>query len=191
MNGSPKITVLTSLLLGVAMFGWALVGQTSNPKLTARELPRYILSECAGPSCSDGAGFGSHWIGSTPQGDLFLVARTGCTSSDCPHWLVEKTSTASRALLELNGSFKLDRGTGRYPVVEVRADADGAGTMHLRYEWNGQQYTRTSAQRVYAVNGVECGTREECRAAAQRALEAQQVDRATRIWQQVEGVTWI
>ena len=50
---------------------------------------------------------------------------------------------------------------------------------------------RTSTRRMYEVNGVECGTLEECDNVARRALQAQHVDRAQRIWQQVHGVSWI
>jgi hypothetical protein len=41
------------------------------------------------------------------------------------------------------------------------------------------------------VDGVECGTREECRRAASEAIAQKQVDRAVRIWENVGGVSWI
>jgi hypothetical protein len=41
------------------------------------------------------------------------------------------------------------------------------------------------------VDGVECGTREECRRSASEAIAQKQVDRAVRIWENIGGVSWI
>jgi hypothetical protein len=60
-----------------------------------------------------------------------------------------------------------------------------------RYEWNGKAYDRTASRLVYNVDGVECGTREECRRSASEAIAQKQVDRAVRIWENIGGVSWI
>lgn len=190
MTGSRKISLFSSLLLGAAAFVWTSAGETSNPSLATRELPADILNECTSAECMERAEYRSRWVGYTAQGNLFVVGRAACAPGLCSHWLVEKGNGLVQVLLELDGSFALKRLTGRYPVVDLRTRSDDS-IMQVRFEWNGEQYARTDARKVYAVNGVECGTREECSVAAQRALKAEQVDKALRIWQQVHGVSWI
>ena len=185
------MSLVSSLLFGAAAFCWTVASETSNPQLATRELPLEILNACAVATCVEEVEYRSRWIGRSPQGDLFSVIRSGCAPGHCTSWLVEKGPSAVRTLLELNGAFTLRRGVGRYPVVELRTRSDEEGILYFRFEWNGEQYARTSARRVYEINGVECGTREECRGAAESALKAHQVDRALRIWQRVYGVSWI
>lgn len=191
MTVSRVISLVSSLVFGAAAVCWTAAGETSNPRLAARELPPEILNECVAAACADDVEYRSSWIGRTPQGDLFSVGRVGCASGNCASWLVEKGESAAHTLLELNGSFTLHRSIGRYPLVELRARSDEEGTVYSRFEWISERYVRTSTHRIYAVDGIECGTREECRAAAERALKAHQVDRALRIWQRVHGVSWI
>src|SRR6185436_12953527 len=123
--------------------------------------------------------------------DLFIVGRAGCAANHCSNWLVEKGKTPARVLLELDGAFTLQRLAEGYPVVEIRTRSDEQGITYRHFEWNNEEYTRTSVRRVYEVNGVECGTRDECAAAAERAFKAKKVDRALRIWHRVYGVSWI
>lgn len=191
MTVSRVTSLVSSLLFGAAAFCWTVAGETSDPQLAARELPLEILNDCAAATCADEIEYRSRWIGRTPQGDLFSVGRAGCAPANCTSWLVEKGVSATRTLLELNGSFTLERSASRYPVVQLRTRSNEEGTMYFRFEWSGERYARTGARRVYEVNGVECGTREECHSAAERALKAHQVDRALRIWQRVDGVSWI
>jgi hypothetical protein len=73
----------------------------------------------------------------------------------------------------------------------MRTRDEAARIQVSRYEWDGSQYLRTVAQQVYEINGVECGTRDECQAAAKGALEANDTDRALVIWQNVWGISWI
>jgi len=181
---------LSSLLLGAALFGWTAAGETSNPWLAAEELPRDVSNSCTPVSCADAAAFHANWVGRTPHGNLFVVSRAGCMPEACSSWLIEKHDGVARALLELPDEFRFHRVTGRYPTVEFEARTY-AQALRLRYEWNGSAYARTLAQRVYDVNGFECGTRDECRDSAARALRANDVDRAQQIWQQVDGVAWI
>lgn len=191
MTVARVMSLVSSLLFAAAAFCWTAAGETSNPQLATRELPLEILNECTVATCADDVEYRSRWVGRTPEGDLFSVGRAGCTPDNCTSWLVEKGMSATRTLLELNGSFTLRRSADRYPVVELRARSDEEGAVYSRFEWSGERYARTSTRRVYEVDGVECGTREECRTAAERALKAHQVDRALRIWQRVHGVSWI
>jgi hypothetical protein len=192
MAGLRKLSVLSSPLLGAALFCWTLVGETSHPLLSVRDLPRDILSGCDLSICAAQDEFRSDWIGRTEEGDLFVVSRAVCTPDDCPHWLVQRGRVSVRTLLEMRGSFRLHRTSGYYPNVELRTrSADDDDVLRVRFEWNGNEYARTSMQRVYEVNGVECGTRLECHYVAERAFKAQQTDRALRIWQKVHGVSWI
>ncbi len=189
---SPSLGLsLIAKLLGAVAFCWTIAGETSNPQLATRDLPSEVLNQCATADCTDDAEYRSHWVGRTAQGSLFVVGRAGCAPSRCSYWLVEKGAAAARTLLELDGSFTLHRTAGRYPVIDVRTRSDDDGITHLRFEWNGEAYARTAKDRIYEVNGVECGTRDECDQVAQRALKAQKVDRALRIWQQVHGISWI
>jgi len=184
-------SLVASLLLGGVTFCWTVAGATYTPELAATELPADILnSDCADKLCAE-IEYRTSWVGHTAKGDLFVVGRVGCAPGSCIHWLVEKGAEPARLLLELDGAFALQRLAGRYPAVEVRTRSDDKGIVYARFEWTGQQYTRISLRHVFEVNGVECGTREECAAAAERALKSQKVDRAVRIWQRVYGVSWI
>ncbi len=190
MTTARTTTKLCAFLLGTAAFLWTAAGETSNPQLARRELPRDIVGDCT-PACSDDTEYNARWVGRTPHGDLFVVGVAHCSARSCDYWLVEKDKVAVRTLLELKGAFVLRRGGGRYPAVELRTRSEDDGVLSLRYEWDGRQYTRTVAQQLYEVNGVECGTREQCRAAAEHALKNENVDQALRIWQRVDGVNWI
>jgi hypothetical protein len=189
MNRLRASRIASALLLGAVALGWTMAGETSNPQLTVADLPAGLVDACAARDCGDGLALESRWIGRTPHGDLFIVAHKDC--NDCSRWLLEKTTATSRLLLELNGHYELHRGSGAYPAIELRTRDDATQIQFVRYEWDGNQYTRTVAQQVYEVNGVECGTREECQAAAKGALEANDTDRALVIWQQVWGISWI
>jgi hypothetical protein len=191
MTGSRIFSLLSSVLLGTAVLGWTTTGETSSPILSARDLPREILNECGPATCAAELEFRSFWVGRTQGGNLFVVSRNVCLLSSCMHWLVEQGEGASVSLLELPGSFRFHRVTGRYPSIELRTRNANDDTMRLHFDWNGREYTRTLAQRVYEVSGIECGTRDECHGVAARALKAQDVDRALRIWQTVHGVSWI
>jgi len=191
MASARSRSLFSSLLFAAAAWSWTAAGESADPRLSARELPPEILNACGTGGCVDDVDYRARWVGRTPAGNLFVVGRTSCIAGRCTHWLVEKGATPVRVLLELDGAFALYRLAGRYPAVEVRRHASDQGLSYLRFEWTGEQYVRTSARRVYEVGGVECGTREECAAAAERALTTQRVDRALRIWQQVYGVSWI
>jgi len=191
MNGSHKFSLMSSLLVGAAVLGWTAAGETSNPLLSTRELPREILNECGPAACTAEHEFRVNWVGRTPRGNLYVVARSVCVPGSCTNWLVEKGEGAARTLLDLPGTFRFHRVTGRYPAVDLQVRQHDDGMLRERFEWNGREYARTLSQPVYEVAGVECGTRDECHASAERAYGTQNVDRALRIWQQVHGVSWI
>ena len=192
MVGLRILPLVSSPVLGAALFCWTLVGETSLPMLPANELPRDVLNGCDAAACETKDEFRSNWVGRTQDGDLFIVGRSVCTPDDCPYWLVLKRQSGAQSLLELRGSYHLHRTSGHYPSVELRTrGVEEDELLRVRFEWNGSHYARTSTQRVYEVNGVECGTRDECHTVAERAFRARQTDRALRIWQKVHGVSWI
>lgn len=192
MTGLRIRRLTLSPLIGAALFCWTLVGETSSPTLSARELPRDILNGCDPTICATQDEFRSNWVGRTQDGDLFVVGPRACAPDDCLHWLVLKRQSGAKSLLEMRGGYRLHRTSGYYPSVELRTHSiDEDDLVRAHFEWNGIEYARTRVQRVYEVNGVECGTREECHATAERAFRAQQTDRALRIWQKVHGVSWI
>lgn len=191
MSGLHTMSRLASLLLGAAVLGWTAPGETSNPLLSARDLPREILNECGPAACVAAHEFQAHWVGRTSSGNLFVVSRSACVSGSCTNWLVEQGERSTRSLLDLPGTFRFHRVSGRYPVVEMQLRQRDDSAMRVRFEWNGHEYARTQAQPVYEVAGVACGTREECHSSAHRAYQSQDVDRALRIWEQVHGISWI
>jgi hypothetical protein len=191
MPGTRVNLLLASLLLAVVALGWTRAGETSNPLLPANALPRDILGECGPAACSAEHEFRAHWVGRTASGNLFVVSRSVCEPGHCSNWLVEQGEGRARTLLELPGTFRFHRLSGRYPVVELQLRKLDDSVLRVRFEWDGREYARTQAQPIFEVAGIECGTREECHASAQRAYQAQELDRALRIWQQVHGVSWI
>ena len=76
-------------------------------------------------------------------------------------------------------------------MIESYTGMSATEGAYSRYEWTGNTYTRTASRLVYNVDGVECGTREECNDAAREALKQHQVDRAVKILENVNGVSWI
>jgi hypothetical protein len=185
--------ILASVLAALSAVRTA-PGETSDPLLTARELPLDILEGCApqAAACLEATEFASRWIGRTPDGNLFLVLHTLCTEvGSCRGWVVEKSAHGARTLLALTGEFRLSRGSGAFPAIQLRTALNESQNHHARYEWRDSRYVRTDSRVVYRIDGTECGTREECREAAREAMRHQQVDRAVKIWERVHGVSWI
>jgi len=182
----------------IVAFIWTPIGESSDPVLAVRELPLDVL-RCVGPAgtlstpgCQRDEQYTNRWIARTRHGNLFLVRRAPCGApGSCPVWLVEKTERGTSTLLAVEGEFRLYRGTGRYPAVQVRADVSANQRAYSRFEWTGSTYARTENRLVYDVDGTECGTHEECRERASEALRHQHIDRAVKIWEQVHGISWI
>lgn len=190
------LTLLNTLIIGCIAIVWTGTGESSDPVLADREIPADIASTCVltqagGIEACDRPAFSRRWVAKTVRGDLFIVTNERCTGSDCRAWLVEKTASAATTLLGFDAAFRLREDKDGYPVIESYTGMSATEGAYSRYEWNGNAYARTTSRLVYNVDGVECGTREECRRAASEAIAQQQVDRAVRIWENVGGVSWI
>lgn len=185
------MNVRPAALLFVAGLLWTAQGESANPMLSARELPATIVQVCRGDCLTDAHPFGIHWLASTPRGALYLVTRAGCDAHACRAWLVQKTRHSVDTLLSIEGRFRLVHTQGVFPGVEVKRDLSNVEFVYSRYAWRGAAYVRIERERRYRVDGVECGTVEECDQAAQAAFRAQDTDRAVRIWEKVQKVAWI
>lgn len=191
------LTLLCTLITGFAAMIWTGAGETSDPVLAVHEIPANIsgngctasttgeLQACYQPD------FSRRWVGKTDRADLYVVTNELCAGDGCSAWLVEKSPSAVITLLTFDRSFRLHEGTNFYPVIETYSELSAAQGAYSRFEWNGAAYARTANRLVYRVDGVECGTREECNIAASEALKQRQVDRAVKILENVNGVSWI
>lgn len=185
--------LLSATAVTILLAGWTSAGQTFDPALAARELPLDVVQDCAPPGATGpcAVDFSSRWVGRGTQGDLFIVLGAPCTGADCPAWLVERHAGGAALLVRFAREFRFERGAHAYPVVVARQVLSSTEAQLNRFEWQDGRYVRTESKRFYHVDGVECGTREQCAQAASEALRERQVDRALRIWERVHGVSWI
>lgn len=186
-----SVTVIAASLV----LGWTSVGESSDPVLAVDELPLEMLAQCATgapaqPDCRPGETLVSRWVGRSERGELFLTSAAGCVDAACRAWIFERSAQRVAMLLALEGQVSV-RADGDYPLVEARAPLFTGETITSRYRWNGQTYERTVAELRYRVDGVECGTAEQCQQAADAALEDERINRAVRIYERVHGVSWI
>lgn len=168
-------------------------GESSDPALSAAELPADVLRDCAsGDTPCDDNNFSITWVSRLPHGHLFLVRPARCDGESCDSWLVAKDEQgATKVMLSVAGDVRVEQGGGRYPIVRTRAELSDSYTSYARYDWTDGRYTRTETQLMHRIDGIECASEEDCDAAAKRALQNRQPGRAVRIWQQVHGVNWI
>lgn len=178
-------------LLAAGACVWTGAGETSDPLLDLADLPADVVADCRLSAADDcHTVLQRHWLGRNSQGELFLVWRSDCQPS-CNAWLVQRSTNQARTLLALTGEFRLQRAAGGYPAVQVRTETSTTSVRYAHYAWNGDSYARTQTREVHQVDGVECGSAEECAVAAAAALNDQQTDRAVRIYEQVHGIGWI
>lgn len=188
---------IAAIALAAAL--WAAPGESSDPVLGGHELPPEIRNDCGAAPMAAGTGavctgedYTTRWISrSATGGELFMVLRTPCDASGCRAWLVQRSEQTTRTLLAITGKFRLQRTADPYPAVQERTALSHDYVRYSRFVWDGSGYARTGTRLVHTVDGFECGTRDECFAAAGAALDANQTDRAVRIWQHVHGVAWI
>lgn len=165
-------------------------GESGPPLLVPAELPPSIAAACDEPCASDS--FTVHWLSQTPGGQLFVVLPAPCNEEQsCRSWLVEKTRQGVAALLDIDGHYRLVHSEGAYPDVQIRKDMTGARVAYSRFAWREGNYVQAEAKDLYRVDGRECGTRDECNAAAMAALRSQRVGQALKIWETVHRVSWI
>ena len=190
------VTLLMALIAGFAALVWTGAGESSDPALADREIPADIASRCAVSVAGElevchQPEFTRRWVARTGRGDLFVVTNDLCQDSGCRAWLVEKSGSGVSTLLGFDKTFRLQGAADGYPVIESYTELSVTQGAYSRFEWNGASYARTANRLVYNVDGAECGTREECNAAAREALKQQRVDRAVKILENVNGVSWI
>lgn len=186
------------IVLALPALVWTGTGESSDPQLQPMELPADILNDCpvvamtATHSPCRRADFRTQWIGPTPRGDLYWVARDICGPEGCRNWLVVRTHSGGvLTLLAVTGELRLEFGQENFPVVQTRLELADSYTSYNRFEWSSEQYVRTETRLVHRIDGFECADESQCLTAAQEALREQHPDRAVRIWQQVHGVNWI
>lgn len=190
------LTLLSTLIVSFAAIVWTGAGETSDPDLAVREIPADIASGCAVSAVGELEAchqpeFNRRWVGKTARGDLFVVTNELCAGRGCRAWLVEKADGSAITLLAFDKTFRLRQTAVGYPVIETYSELSATQGAYSRFEWTGATYARTASRLVYQVDGLECGTREECSSAAGQALKQHQVDRAVKIWESVHGVSWI
>jgi hypothetical protein len=193
-----QVFLLTAVTAVVAA-AWMPAGETYNPTLSWQEMPANVVRGClrgptAGPdgfACTAPESLRSRWVGRSPRGDLFLVTVPGCAGSECGAWFVERGAAGAAVLLAVRGEITLSHGDGAYPEVRTRVDVSPVQVVYSQYEWTGERYIRAEDRAIFRVDGVECGTQEQCRGLAREALRLDRVDRAVKIWENVYGVSWI
>jgi len=189
-------TFLKTVFIGITALIWTTTGESSNPILADRDIPVDVASACAqaptggSNACPENA-FSQQWVAKTLRGDLYLLTLGQCVAPNCRAWLVEKTESTAHTLLSFTTTYRLRAEINGYPMVESYATVSSNSSEYSRYVWSGEAYVRTENRQVYHVDGVTCGTREECRQAATEAVGQKRVDRAVRIWENVGNISWI
>lgn len=185
----PRTSYLTWIVFVLAL-GWTVTDESSNPLLTPGELPA-AMAGCLLEPCAGDPDYLINWFARSPKGNLFLVTPATCNKSDCASWLVEKSSDQVMPLFYLLGRYKLVPGEHGYPDVQLRRDLSATEIDFSQFTWRAGRYVQTADERRYRVDGEECGTREECNAVALHALRNQHPEQALKIWETVQGVSWI
>jgi hypothetical protein len=181
------------MALAVAALGWTGIGETSHPMLSATDLPANITNGCYNREvCHVEQDYMVHWLGKTPNGNLFLVMTNSCEETNkCDSWLVEKTRQQAATLLSLDGKYRLVKGSQPYPDVQLKKEISDTRIAYSYFEWQESSYVKTISKDIYRVDGVECGTAEECHQAALTAMQHQRAGEAIKIWETVHHVSWI
>ena len=189
--------ILATLASALPALLWTAAGETSDPVLLDRDLPLEVVGRCLDGATNGDRGCGpdSHyskfWVGRAGDANLFLVRLKPCNDSACHAWLLAKTNRGVNVLLATRGELSLSPGAGAFPAVHTHSNVSPSQSLVSRFDWNGHQYTRTDTRIVYSVDGQECGSADQCREAAQDAMNVRRIDKALRIWEQVHGVSWI
>lgn len=195
--GIKSVKLISSSCLAATFalctFAWTGVGESAYPELLATELPLNIVNECETPNACQGAqSFVSRWISRSHRGDLFVVQRATCAGAACGSWFVEKLAAGPVTRLTIEGGFRLiSRQNAAYPDVQMQRRISDIQTSYVHYTWTGDGYAISETRDTYHVNGVECGSREECYLAAVKANQTQRPDEALQIMEAVHGLSWI
>lgn len=182
---------IRNCLTGIAVIvgvGWTGLGESADPMLKVADLPLGLVACAPQARCALPGDTKVEWVGRTPRGHLFIVAPP-CVKAGCEAWLVEKGSGQAQALLGVSGQYQILRGTQGYPDVRVRNDVSATEISSTRFHWKDGAYLQAETETLFRVDGEECGTRNECLAAAQAALAVRPA-RALKIWETVDKVSW-
>lgn len=190
---------ISALLLVV----WTATGESADPTLSVSELPRGLFECSPQPQCFAAMPLTTHWLARTPTGNLFTV--TCSADAGCGAWLVEKQAREVTALLELSGAYEFfgddaaraHRGAtaggiprDRYPHVRLREAVADHAFIVRDFVWVDRHYQLRETRQVYVVDGVECGTKEQCHQAAVAATRIGRDATALRIWSLVHQRHW-
>lgn len=178
----------------LAALAWTGTGESADPVLHARDLPLTITQSCYESDCDQA--FNVRWLNDTPSGHLFLVSSDRCDGGAACGWLVEKTRRGVDSLLAFQGRFRLVNNGHAHPDVAVKSYVSATELAYSYYRWklapDGRgAYVKSAARRLYEVDGAECGTASQCQDAAVGAVRDGEVGKALRIYEKVEGVSWI
>lgn len=187
---SPSYLTAGFVFIGMA---WTGVAETSNPLLNATELPSSILDECyTREVCQVEQEYSTYWLDKTAHGNVFLVTPAKCERVDqCTAWLVEKTAAHVGLLLTMEGRYRLLKGANGYPEVHVKKPLSDTRISYSYFKWQQDNYIKAIGKELYAIDGVECGTIDECHKLALREMQHAQPAQALKIWETVHRISWI
>ena len=156
--------------------------------LTSQERCGAAMQPCA--AITDG--LHTHWISRTHSGNLFLVMQTQCQTADqCAASFVERTARGNSTRLNIQGQFRVLHSGKPIPDVQTWRSLSDSETEYTRYTWVSGAYLKTETHTAYRVDGVECGTAQECYQAAREAHVERRTGKALKIWEQVHNVSFI
>lgn len=189
-TSSPSYLTATFALVGLV---WTGVAETSNPLLNPAELPASILDEChTREVCQVEQEYSIHWLDKTAPGNVFLVAPAKCERVDqCTAWLVEKTPAHVTVLLAMEGRYRLLKGRAGYPEVHVKKPLSDTRISYSQFKWHEDNYLKTVSKEIYTIDGVECGTIDECHKTALKEMQHAHPEQALKIWETVHRISWI
>lgn len=176
-------------VVAAAALLWTGPGESADPYLLTHELPLGLYDCPAQTKCPLPEDSAVAWIGGTPRGHLFVVTAPCAEPRACESWVVEKTANGVEVLLGMTGEYMLRKSGGAYPLIETREQKSTHEVVAVEFAWRHGAYVEGDTRSVFAVDGIECGTRSECHDAALAAV-AVRPERALKIWEQVHGVSW-
>jgi len=188
------LPTLFAAVLGTSLMGWSASNGTAMPGTESEaSFPSFECAQSDSCIVSDGATRTyTHWVGRTPSGNLYLVTQASCPDGGrCGAWFVERTARGLGPQLNVEGRFQIVRNGQRVPDVQTWREVSDSELVQTRYRWLSGAYRKVETRSIYRVNGVECGTAEECNHQAQQAHQQHQTDKALRIWETVHKVSWI
>lgn len=184
--------IIAGLLALVALF-WTDNNQALL-RVSAETVSMVDNQACNPPESCDlaGGGYLVHWVSKTRVGNLFLVLQTECADvSRCSARFVERTPVGLDARLNIEGQFRVLYSGKSIPDVQTWRNVSENEVVYTRYSWANGGFLKVDTRTVYRVDGVECGSAQDCYQSAFEAYRNKNTDKALRIWEQVHKVSWI